>query len=1180
MNITFILFFLKFLKINCLEDQNRIIINNLEKEEIFNITLQKVQFKNLKYHQNYRFKIDTVNDTLLTFYSINCNIEIIPNSIKENEISILKKTNDIYSFKIFEGNRISFQVKPLMDIINGNYKYNYKIRDCPLVINSAQYEEENKLEIDNNDPTVLYFNNELTHYFISYTAKNKSNDNFVVFSFLYNEKSEFEIKALNSINDDSTFIQNSTNIFLDNNYLRINDFTANISIEYKGNNGTKTPILMTFKAIENRAISILQKNYLNQGFITSNTNFQYFYMEVFKGEEGELILHNKRTNGVLFGLIQEKKDININDAGVYPHNSSNLTYNKHNFKLKYNFSDTNKCEEGCYLLITYFHEKFEYNSIIGFEFTLLARVWDDIDLLPQIINIPFNEYIFGYFEQESVNEHYYSIFVPNDANEIVIQIEGNYFEGFMGEGRKRLITTRKMEKTTQLEIAHNQMIIRYEKKNFTDININFNNNYISFAFRPKNYFVNILSFYYFRIFYLKENNNTLILPLDSNIGNICQPEVKNNINHLKEKDNNNLYYCQFILKNNYNLFSLNFSIATSLQNKDITINYSKKYNSKNNLPDENNSTQSHFEDGEDNNVDSIMFEFEFNDNQTKHILLTFFDNKNDFSPHLYASQIYEFNFNKTLNFSMPDKNDFSLVCSWISGYGQIDLKDTMEPSILGLSNNFKGKPFFISLSDLSIIMFNNCMNFIFYIKLNKIMANNGVSELTFGASMNELTINKPFPLFYYIKYTKNLMDLNFRMVNYQEEISKNTTTIFDIEGYIMEYEYIEKKMKGEYIKLENPIKGFYDLDFKNGLLHINEANFVEDRYLLIKIDKNNKDLFYPNIIQIITLNKNNENEYILPINQYIVGFFDLLDKRNNLNLSYLVQMNEKYTTEFNVLLEFSTNYEDIQLNIFSSDYKNITSSTIMKNENGVQKYRFLSLKSNLHLRIKNPKNILKANYVLRYFTTEEKREYKYLFKKTYKIGKIKENQDNTVSLIFEFDNIVINRTENKDVYFKIYSFLFKKEDIINNEILNTSARINSKSSYENQTIINETEKKFTICFNNISRNNFYYEMQIKVHVVIKDFFLNEEYLIYSIPMNLEKYLKKSKLRYYIIFGLVGLIIIIIIIYFISCFKFRKNYSELKDKVLSISFSSGLSKDIFTTDTSKSRRDEEYESTFI
>ena len=58
---------------------------------------------------------------------------------------------------------------------------------------------------------------------------------------------------------------------------------------------------------------------------------------------------------------------------------------------------------GCYLLITYSHDIYDLNPRVGFEYTLLARIWDEEKIDSKIINIPFNEYIFGVFEEDSIN---------------------------------------------------------------------------------------------------------------------------------------------------------------------------------------------------------------------------------------------------------------------------------------------------------------------------------------------------------------------------------------------------------------------------------------------------------------------------------------------------------------------------------------------------------------------------------------------------------------------------------------------------------------------------------------------------------------------------------------------------------------------------------------------------------
>ena len=48
---------------------------------------------------------------------------------------------------------------------------------------------------------------------------------------------------------------------------------------------------------------MLQKNAINYGFITTEINYQYYYLEVYQGEEGEIMLHYKR----FYGELQESK---------------------------------------------------------------------------------------------------------------------------------------------------------------------------------------------------------------------------------------------------------------------------------------------------------------------------------------------------------------------------------------------------------------------------------------------------------------------------------------------------------------------------------------------------------------------------------------------------------------------------------------------------------------------------------------------------------------------------------------------------------------------------------------------------------------------------------------------------------------------------------------------------------
>ena len=80
-------------------------------------------------------------------------------------------------------------------------------------------------------------------------------------------------------------------------------------------------------------------------------------------------------------------------------------------------------------------------------------------------------------------------------------------------------------------------------------------------------------------------------------------------------------------------------------------------------------------------------------------------------------------------------------------------------------------------------------------------------------------------------------------------------------------------------------------------------------------------------------------------------------------------------------------------------------------------------------------------------------------------------------------------------------------------------------------------------------------MQIKVHVIIKDNFLNEDFLVYKMPIDLKKYLKKRNYSVIIIFiSFLVIIITIIIVFCIIYNRLKKKNMDLKEKVLTTSFS--------------------------
>ena len=205
------------------------------------------------------------------------------------------------------------------------------------------------------------------------------------------------------------------------------------------------------------------------------------------------------------------------------------------------------------VLITYEQQSMENFPIIGYEYTILSRFLNYTDYASKIIDIPFNEYHISCFGQGSSPEHYYSIFLPDNIEKVIIQLDGNYFEAFYEDGRKKINTLDK--EANKLDIKDNKNVINLNRMDFKQ-------RALSFAFRSKDYFSKTFSYYYFRVLYTKKNEVNY-LPMDSNFGNLCLPKF-----NLETGS----FYCNFILKNNYNELKTNFSISLSNQNELVKIN--------------------------------------------------------------------------------------------------------------------------------------------------------------------------------------------------------------------------------------------------------------------------------------------------------------------------------------------------------------------------------------------------------------------------------------------------------------------------------------------------------------------------------------------------------------------------------------------------------------------------------
>ena len=1102
----------------------------------FAIEPTKVQIKYVSFSNKLPFTLKspiTTKDLLVHFYSINCDFDITDSST--TKATMKKIRNDTYSILI-KGNAAGstkLVVTPTINILDDiNSKHN-TYRTCPIVINSV-YINDFKLIEDDKETMALNFDTNLKK--LTYEMSNTKTNNFITFSFMFDKTASFNVTTPDG---SIRVISNSTKLFFDSDYLtKLNKTKITITITPRSTN----EVLLFLKVIESDTVSMLQRNYLNQGFITSNTIYQYYFMEIFNEEEGEVMLHNKRQNGVLYGIIKPK-NINPYNISEYFVNNSLLEFDTHTQKLSFKSIQTENCEKGCYLLILFDHqENPSHMPIVGFEFTLLARIWDEENYMnTPIINIPFNEYIFGSFEPESINHHFYSLFVPEGTDKIIIQMEGNYFDSFIGEGKRKLNTFKKS--TEKLVMINNKNLVKIYNK--TDLqNLKYYNNYISFSFRSKDFFTDTFSFYYFRVIQIKDNES-LIYPLDSNAGDICLPELDQKLNK---------YFCYFSLRNDYKEFSLGYSVSYPNQNENYNITAYKYKNDGTTIV---NSSTNHFED---NSMDYnfIIFKVEFNDNDNEYFLSTFIDADEDINPQVYMNQLFYIkNAIKYVEFNL--KYTFTLILKWVNGFGNVKLDEDEDVTfpLLSANFNFKGKPFCFPLSDIKTIKIYTGSDFTFITKLDYIMNNNEIREIFSDESIYEIFIKKNLPIYYYMKYKNGQeIDINFRILN-SDDTNKNTSTNFYIKGYFLNENNIKRKINGDIIDLKDPIEGQYDPSYGFGLLKvknnkdkINNNTLNNTEYLLIEINSNNNYISSNISIEILGILKNT-NYTLVPINQHLQGCIEPNKVKN-----YLLRID---SLKKEMLFEFSGNSEDIEVEI---DYDKKHLENIY--ETGVLKYRLFNVTQDIHLNVSSKKIISSANYNLRYFGTTERDEFNYIFDESSKIingGLFKE--ENALSI--SFDNIKIIRNNiplelDSEIDFQIYGHLI--EDKLPDEILNTTALINSNIDYKNKTIaIYNQDEIFTLYFINIKKVPKYY-LQINVHVIVGDFLFNEDFLSYSIPIDLSPYMPEENtnddqngqsiaLVITLIVGLLLIIIIIIVVFSYIYIKMKGKNKTLEERVLSV-----------------------------
>ena len=1042
--------------------------------QIINIDNSKIRIDNEQTSQISKNRIGF----LINILTIDCEFNIT--NVQEN----VTKEISHYDYKatsIFLLNKgHNFFIEPL---IHSKNKEQY--RKCPLIINRIDIDKSiiPELNINGNEPVFLYFNDFLKQIKLVYNYDKKNNmEHPIIISFFIQEKKKFKIQ----ISDEEKSITSRYINYKENIIIKpIQGKTYNIFITPEEGIINSTMIV---KIIQNNSYPFyLQKNQLNLGFLPIGVDYYYYYMQVFKGEEGEIMLFNKKQNGILiskFNIITEYKIPEVsnfpkyNEAELISNNTNK--FNIYNQKLSFNSSQTEKCTRGCFLLITYYSNISKSLEINGTEFSLLSRIWDKNELISQIIDIPLNEYIFGSYDQTAINIHYYSIFIPYETDDIYIEIHGMNILGYTQNGITKINTTNMSNNIKKLfDKCEDKMVIKLNKK---DIGLNsFKGKYISFAFEKN--INDIHSYYYFRILQQNPEIHYMIYPLDTNKENICETQnnicyflLKNEYNDLSNKivlygfGNNDISYKVFDM-NDSDYYSTDLKVENLNEIKEIensngllSINLSKKFilveiNSNSNL-----------------NQSEILTVISYS--LTQPILSSF---------NIYSYQLYHLSENAFQQYDLIQNplTDYRILINNTKGEGNICFNKIFDnnDNFIHLSEQ---KIYSFSISNKTNLFIHSNNNLIYHIKIIYGISNKAIKELNYQYNLEIIdSSQEKFPLIYFIKDIKyNGININFI---FKFDDSNNIYNSLTINGYGVDYSEIfsiKDKKDIKMLNFANKIDGKFDNITNIGTIELSTNlmktkyketyKYLDDKYFMIIIENNN--LFdFKNLRNDIYVFSKDENKIILPINKYIRNSYNLFENKNIIQKYYFEKENI-INNEF--LLEFSSNYENIEIifnNITKQKTPNIFGgfkqySLSISSDNAKDYYFTVVIKTANQL---NSKYSLKeVNIIIKYYNEDQKINTDYIWDKKFEL-----NETNNTGKYSDYNLIIKNKNEisntSNDLNYIYYLRLIKKSNILANEILNTTALVSSNLLYINHYITNEINKDFNFELINLKNNENY-----------------------------------------------------------------------------------------------------------
>ena len=355
------------------------------------------------------------------------------------------------------------------------------------------------------------------------------------------------------------------------------------------------------------------------------------------------------------------------------------------------------------------------------------------------------------------------------------------------------------------------------------------------------------------------------------------------------------------------------------------------------------------------------------------------------------------------------------------------------------------------------------------------------------------------------------------------------------------------------------IKGIFDNRTNMGLIvfdkEILENNNGIDFYYLIEIESNNINL--DDLMMDIYATSKNSSQFSIPYNKYIAGSFNLKNNKNQKQKYLIKDDNIENAKCKNYTIELSSNYKNVNLTF---DDKNTTEfSEKRKKVGGITKY-FVKVTGNenyFHVNVFpgdvfvfDDNHLNTANYIIRYFETD-------IQEKDFELdisGEIKNENNNQY--------LKINIKAEQNYTFSAFFYLYKRDSISVDELINTTAPTELKGKYIDSSFFSN-ESSYDNKEFHLSKPIVPEDYKGMAFIIVEDNKIEggKSYYSYEFDINPEKKNDKKNIIAGILVSIIIVSIIIIIIIFIFNYRnIKKKNKDLEEQIKSISFSENSNDD--------------------